>query len=77
MLYLLLVPPLRVEAVLKCRPAFSMLWKHSPNSVHLRPRLQLRVWLCGALPAKYYMVYSIWPPETQVLTAFCFAPALS
>lgn len=51
-LYLVLVPPLRAEAVIKCRPAFSMLWEHSPNSMPLKPRLQFRVWLCGALPTK-------------------------
>lgn len=70
MLYLVLVPLLRVEAVIKSRPAFSMLWEHSPNSVHLKPRLQLRVWLCGTLPAKYRIVYSICPLKLKLALLF-------
>lgn len=38
--------------------AFSTLWEHSPDSLHQKPRVELRVWLCGALPATHHMVCS-------------------
>lgn len=59
MLYPALVPALMVEAIIKGRPAVSISWEHSPNSAHLKPRLQLKGWLHGALSAKYHMVYPV------------------
>jgi len=77
-LYLVLIPPVRVEAIIKCRPAFSMLWEHSPDSVHLMPRLQLGVQLHGALPAKYNIVYFICLLKLRFALLFilCHGPIL-